>query len=258
MIVLIPSLLLIYNLQTNAFYKDDLSQKILTLFVMACLVIYGNNAPNVQQPLSEGPARAAAIGSYLLAELAIFSNFFYFSFHVKPYRAQLRAHCFCWLLSSAIWIGCIFVDVKSAIAMAVVAIAFEYGAWTFCYTALFKRLFRLRYSSALNIEHEIERFNDFFTLVIGEFLFSIFSGSPAGSGIHIKAGRAVLAVIIAFCFQVCVCDPNINSIDHHSNSILSFPQLLYMQGASSKLITHPIRYVRHANIISLPALTNIF
>ncbi|UZJ51961.1 hypothetical protein CBS101457_001281 [Exobasidium rhododendri] len=203
----------------NAFYKDDLSQKILVLFVVACLVIYGNNAPQAQQNLSQGPARAAAIGSYLLAEFSLFASFFYYSFHVKPYRAQLRAHSFAWLLSSAIWIACIFVDVKSAIIMAVFALAFEYGAWLFCYTIAFKKLFRLRYSSALNIEHEIERFNDFFTLVIGEFLYSIVSRSPARLGVHIAAGRAILAVIIAFCFQ-----------------------LLYMQGAGSNRITHPIRY----------------
>jgi hypothetical protein len=193
------------HLQFNAFYKDDLSQRILVLFVVACLIIYGNNAPSVEQSLSEGPARAAAIGSYLLAELGIFGSYFFYSFHIKPYRAQLRAHSFAWVLSSAIWIGCIFVDVKSAIAMAVVALALEYGAWMFVYTSIFKRMLRLQYSSALNIEHEIDRFNDFFTLVIGEFLYSIVSKSPAGIGVKIAAGRAVLAVIVAFCFQVCVC-----------------------------------------------------
>lgn len=169
---------------------------------MACLVIYGNNAPQAQQALSEGPARASAVGSYLLAELAIFASFFFYSFHIKAYRAQLRAHCFSWLLSSAIWIGSIFVDVKSAITMAVVALTFEYSAWLFCFTSTFKKLLRLRYSSALNIEHEVERFSDFFTLVIGEFIYSIFSRSPAGIGIHVATGRAILAVIVAFCFQV--------------------------------------------------------
>ena len=169
---------------------------------MVCLVIFGNNAPFVQKNRSESSARASAVGSYLLAEFAIFSSFFFYSFHVKPYRAQLRAHTLAWLVSSAIWIGCIFVDVRAAIAMAVVALAFEYSAWLFVYSGVFKRLLRLRYSSALNIEHEIERFNDFYTLVIGEFLYSIFSHSPAGTGVHIPAGRAVLAVIIAFCFQV--------------------------------------------------------
>lgn len=169
---------------------------------MTCLVIYGNNAPEAQQNLSKGPARAAAIGSYLIAECAIFTTCFYYSFHIKSYRAQLRIHCTFWLISSGVWIGAIFVDVRNAIAMAVVAMVIEYGGWIFAYTALVKKLLKPRYSSALAIDHIIERFNDFVTIVLGEFVFSVFSGSPTGLGIHISAGRAVLAVIIAFCFQV--------------------------------------------------------
>lgn len=170
---------------------------------MACLVIYGNNAPQAQGSLSQGPARAAAIGSYLIAEFAMFTTCLYYSFHIKAYRAQIRIHYAFWLISSGIWIGAIFVDdVRSAIAMAVVAMSIEYGGWIFAYTALVKKLFKLRYSSALAIDHIIERFNDFITIVLGEFVFSVFSGSPTGLGIHISAGRAVLAVMIAFCFQV--------------------------------------------------------
>lgn len=169
---------------------------------MACLVVYGNNAPSAQKLLSEGPARATAVGSFLLAESSIFGSFLFYSFHIKAYRAQIRFHFVAWLCSSAIWIGCIFVDVKSAIAMAVVALALEYSSWAFIFSLRFKKILRLRYSSALNIEHEVERFSDFFTLVMGEFVFSIFSGTPTGVGIHISAGRAVLTVIIAFCFQV--------------------------------------------------------
>lgn len=156
----------------NAFYKDDLSQRFLVLFVMACLIVYGNNAPSAQKSRQEGSARAAAVGSYLLAEAAIFVTFFIYSFHIKPYRAQLRAHTLAWLCSSAIWIGLIFVnDIRGAIAMAVVALALEYGAWVFVYTPVFKKMMRLRYSSALAIDHEIERFSDFITIVMGEFLF---------------------------------------------------------------------------------------
>lgn len=53
---------------------------------------------------------------------------------------------------------------------------------------------------------------------MGEFLYSVFG--TAGFGIHKAAGRAVLVVIIAFCFQ-----------------------LFYMLGTNSKNITHAIRRV---------------
>lgn len=48
-------------------------------------------------------------------------------------------------------------------------------SWMFFYSPLFKRLAKLRYSSAVAIEHEIDRFTDFLTLVHGEFLYSVIS-----------------------------------------------------------------------------------
>lgn len=68
-----------FLLQFNSFYKDDLSQRILVLFVMACLVLYGNNAIKAEQSLDEGPARAVSVASYLLAEFAIFSSWLLYS-----------------------------------------------------------------------------------------------------------------------------------------------------------------------------------
>ena len=57
---------------------------------------------------------------------------------------------------------------------------------------------------------------------MGEFLYSSISGQPAGLGVHAGAGRAALALIIAFSFQ-----------------------LLYVGGSGCKKIVHPIRKVCH-------------
>ncbi|PWO00818.1 hypothetical protein FA09DRAFT_358177 [Tilletiopsis washingtonensis] len=203
----------------NAFYKDDLSQRMLVLTVMAALVVFGNNATLVNLPYTESPARAAAVGAYLIAEGAIFFTCFMYSFHVKAYRLQLRASCLGWVITAALYIGAIFVSTRAAIAMSVVAIFIEWAVWCTVYSPWFKRKMKLAYSSGLNIEHEVERFNDFITLVMGEFLYSVFKGSPAGLGMHLSTLRAVLAVAVAFCFQ-----------------------LFYMQGASSKAFVHPIRH----------------
>lgn len=88
----------------------------------AALIVFGNNAPEVEKDISESSARAVAVASYLIAELGIFGTFFAYSFHIKAYRAQLRAHCFAWLITSALWIGSIFAEERSAIALAVVAV----------------------------------------------------------------------------------------------------------------------------------------
>lgn len=203
----------------DAFYKDDLSQRILVLFVMACLVLYGNNAPDVQKDLSESPARAVAIGSYLIAEASIFGTWLLYSFYIKAFRIQIRALFLAWIASTALMIGAIFVPIRAAIALSVVAMVLVWWAWIIFYSPIFKRFMKLRYSSAVAIDHEIERYQDFFTIVMGEFVYSLFDQQPAGIGFHAKAGKAIMALIIAFSFQ-----------------------LMYMNGGWSKKITHPLRH----------------
>lgn len=96
-----------------------------------------------------------------------------------------------------------------------------------------------RDQSSLRTDHSTTPDSDFLTLVMGtylplffssitltflrlagEFLYSVFSGSPARAGVHTSAGRAAMAVCIAFCFQ-----------------------LFYMQGGGSRAYIHPLRAV---------------
>lgn len=202
----------------NAFFVDDLPQRLLVLGVMACLVVYGNNAPAAEEMWEESGARATAIGSYLLAGSMMFGMLTFYSFYICQYRVQIRAQAIVWFLVVGLWIGSIFVGVKACIAMVTVALVLEYGSWMFFYSPLFKRMANLRYSSAVAIEHEIDRFTDFVTLVHGEFLFSVLSGQPAGHGVHSGVARVILTVIVAFVLHG-----------------------IYCCGAGSKKITHPIR-----------------
>lgn len=203
----------------NAFYCDDLFQRSLVVWIMACLIVYGNNAIHAEIPIGEEESgRAATIGSYLIACASIFGTAVYYSFHIKAFRLQIRVQSGIWLLCTGLWIGAIFASTRAAIGLSVAALFIEYGTWTWVYSPIFKRMFKLRYSSAVNIEHEIERYADFFTLVMGEFLYSVFSGHPAGFGIHASTGRAIMALMIAAAFQI-----------------------MYMSSASSKVLTHPIR-----------------
>lgn len=114
--------LVLYERAFDAFYNDDIAQRTLVLYVMAMLVIYGNNAPHVEEDYGEGSAREVAVSCYLLAQLWPFISFLDYSFYVKPYRAQIRAHAIGWIISSALWIGSIFADVRGAVALAAVAI----------------------------------------------------------------------------------------------------------------------------------------
>ena len=202
----------------NSFFVDDLPQRVLVLGVMACLVVYGNNAPHAEEAREESGARATAIGAYLLAGGMVFGLMFFYSFFICQYRIQIRSQAAVWVVVIALWIGSIFVSVRACIAMVVVALVLEYGSWMFFYSPIFKRLAKLRYSSAVAIEHEIDRFTDFVTLVHGEFLYSVLSGQPAGAGVHSGVARVILTVIVAFVLHG-----------------------IYCTGSGSRRITHPIR-----------------
>ncbi|CDU23991.1 uncharacterized protein SPSC_02620 [Sporisorium scitamineum] len=202
----------------NAFFVDDLPQRVLVLGVMACLVVYGNNAPKAEEVREESGARATAVGSYLLAGGMVFGIMTFYSFYICQYRIQIRSQALVWVLVLGLWIGSIFVSVRACIAMVTIVLVLEYSSWMFFYSPLFKRLAKLRYSSAVAIEHEIERFTDFVTLVHGEFLYSVLSGQPAGAGMHSGVARVILTVVVAFVLHG-----------------------IYCTGAGSRRITHPIR-----------------
>lgn len=106
----------------DSFWNDDLQQRLLILFVMATLVIYGNNATSVELNHDEGPARATAIGAYLLATMAVGSIFLFYSFFVKPWRIQVRAHFICAVIFISLWIGTIFLDARQAAGLATAAV----------------------------------------------------------------------------------------------------------------------------------------
>lgn len=204
----------------NAFYKDDLDQRLMVLFVMACLIVFGNNSTHAElRHDAGGNARAVTIASYLLAELCIFSHYVFYSFHIKAYRIQLLSHTGIWLCTSALWIGTIFVSERAAVAMATVALVVEFAGWFVIYSPPFKRALKLNYSSATNIEHQLERHADFLTLVTGEFVASAFKGQPAGIGFHDRSGRAIMTLMTAWAFQ-----------------------LMYINGGGSLKIIHPIRH----------------
>ncbi|KZT60766.1 hypothetical protein CALCODRAFT_84347 [Calocera cornea HHB12733] len=208
----------------NSFWSDDVLQRLLVLFIMICLVMYGNNATDVQNDWNAedggGAARITAIATYLIAAFVSALLYLFYTFFVKSRRAQIRAHFMSWcLVPLPLWIGTIFAPIRTAAALAAVAVFCEYVIWTGAYSSWTKKIFKLKYSSAVAIDHEIERFNDFFTLVMGEFLFSVISRQPAGPGMPIGAWRCVFVVMIAFSFQ-----------------------LLYVHGSGCKTYTHPIRH----------------
>ena len=115
----------------DAFFVDDAPQRLLILFVVAALVVYGNNAVHIEN--TEHGARQTAIGAYLVASGLMMGLTLFYSFYIRQYRPQIRAHFVVWLVSTGLWIGAMFVEEQLAVALAAIALALEYGAWLFLY-----------------------------------------------------------------------------------------------------------------------------
>ncbi|KAJ5376573.1 hypothetical protein N7509_013459 [Penicillium cosmopolitanum] len=184
----------------NSFYNDDLLQRLLILWLMAVLVVYGNNAPLVDEDIG---AMRAAVGSYMVARVTSNLAHLVFSFASYHHRRQQRL----WVVLSSICL-CIYiplyfedVSIRGKIAAAAVAVSLEEFIWVFCYSPVAKKLLRVKYSTAVDIAHEIDRFAAFYIIVLGEFLYLIVKGSNAAVGFNEGLLRAIWTLIIAFCLN---------------------------------------------------------
>ncbi|KAK5048173.1 hypothetical protein LTR84_005843 [Exophiala bonariae] len=63
------------------------------------------------------------------------------------------------------------------------------------------RWLNLDFSTAVDIDHENDRYTAFTILVLGEFTYAILVGSPAKGGLNLNVMRAVWTLVIAFCFN---------------------------------------------------------
>lgn len=184
----------------NSFYNDDILQRVLILWVMATLVIYGNNAPLVDEEIG---AMRSAVGAYMVARISCNLAHLYYSFASYHHRAQQRLWVVLSTLSLCIYIPLYFesVSIHGKIATAAVAIFVEECIWIFCYSPAAKKLLRATYTTAVDINHEVDRYAAFYIIALGEFLYLIIVGSHAAIGLNDRLLRAIWTLIIAFCLN---------------------------------------------------------
>lgn len=128
-------------------------------------------------------------------------NLFY-SFSVHHHAFQLRFQNVAVLLLLPLWTPLFLASVsaRAKVVAAIVAFGMEQLTYSATHNAVFRRVFGLRFSTAIDIDHEVDRMAAFFTIVLGEFLYGLVWASPAGlSGVDAPFGRAALSLLVAFC-----------------------------------------------------------
>lgn len=202
--------------EMNSYYTDDLAQRLGVLWVMALLVLYANNARAVDEDLA---AMRTAAGAYLVARFSNMATFVVSSFASYQHRAQARVlagfMCGGMLLVTPLFLEAVSIRAKAAVAAVVVVYnevtrALSLSPWI-------KRRLRLRYSTAVDIAHEVDRMAAFI-IILGEFVYNVIVGDPAGIGLMAGFAKAFFTLVIAFCLN-----------------------WLYVSGDGSLQATHPIR-----------------
>lgn len=200
----------------NSYYTDDIVQRLIILWVMALLVLYGNNAPHAEDP----HALQTATGAYMCARFTTASVFLISSFASYQHRTQARIMWGCMLVGLCLCIP-LFVEtisLRAKAAVVAVIIVYQEFTWAITLSPWLKRRLHLTFSTAVDIAHEIDRMAAFFIIILGEFMYSVVVGNPAGIGLTLGFGKAVCTLVVAFSLN-----------------------WLYVSGDGSLQATHPIR-----------------
>ncbi|ODV98188.1 hypothetical protein PACTADRAFT_185383 [Pachysolen tannophilus NRRL Y-2460] len=182
----------------NYYYNDDLTQRLYVLWIMVLLVIYANNSNYVLESHSE---TAMVVISYMLCRYSSAAAYFFYSFYVMEHKSQIRLYSILIIITTCIWIPVIFIGIRAKIGLSIAIMFLEQLSFSMSFHPITKNFLKLEYSTALNIEHEVERFGAFYTIAIGEFLYGIVTAHITGSGINDKMWKAILVLIIGYIFM---------------------------------------------------------
>jgi low temperature requirement protein LtrA len=200
----------------NSYYTDDLPQRLIILWVMALLILYANNAPHIE----ELHALQTAVGAYMCARFTTATVLLISSFASYQHRAQSRIMWACMLVGLCLCIPLFFshISLRAKAGNVAAIIVYQELSWGLTLSPWLKKKLHLTYSTAVDIAHEIDRMAAFFIIILGEFVYSVVVGNPAGTGITHGYAKAVCTLIIAFSLN-----------------------WLYVAGDGSLKATHPIR-----------------
>lgn len=201
---------------TNYYYNEDLSQKLYIMWILALLALYANSHGEV---LKDTKGAALTIVPYILCRLSLSASLTIYSFYIPQHRPQMRIYAATIVVTCCLWIIVIFVGTRAKIGVSIAIMAMEQICFSVCYHPWIKKKLNLTMLTALNIEHEVERFSVFVTIAIGEFLYKVVASSPLGAGFSSRFARGIFLLIIAY--------------------ILFW---LYMNGSTAKRAIHPLRY----------------
>lgn len=179
----------------NYYYNEDFTQKTALFFVLCILMLYANSHQEVSKSRH---GAALVIVPYMVARLMLAGTLFFYSFWIPQHRPQMRAYGTTVVFTSCLWIIVIFVGNRAKVGVSIAIFVLEFAFFSYCYSPLLKKLLKLTMSTALNLEHEIERYSAFVTIAIGEFTYKVVALAPLGAGFSVRFARGVFCLMVAY------------------------------------------------------------
>lgn len=179
----------------NHYYNEDLSQKLIIIWFMALLTVYGNNAAWVTK--SKGNAALTVI-PYILCRVSFALILYVYSVFIPQHRLQLLIHATLIFVTCGIWVSVIFVPNRVKVGLAFMNLALEQISMLLAFHRWMVKKMKLTYYAAMNIEHETARFFSFYTICIGQFVAGNIMTNPTGMGLQSHLWRALMILVIGF------------------------------------------------------------
>lgn len=159
----------------NNYYNDDILQRCYILWIMALLILYGNNANFVRESLN---AQRVTVAAYQCIRFTQLSFFLLYSVASHHHRTQNRVYAGLTFLGLLVWVPIHFEGVSDGakVGVAFAAIVWEELAYVLGFSPIVAKMMNLEFTTAVDIEHEDDRYTAFTIIVLGEFTYSILVG----------------------------------------------------------------------------------
>lgn len=184
----------------NYYFNDDLIQRGYVVWILALLITYDNNCEYIED-LDDNTPILTCIVCYFLARCTLSGMLWFYSLYIHEHRFQMRLYGTSLIITSSLWYLILLIHTNWGRCI-FAAILFILEQTIFCLSVhpWFKKKIGLEYSTALNIEHEEERFQGFVIIAIGEFLYSLVADSPLRYGWNSKLAKGFALLIDSFIF----------------------------------------------------------
>ncbi|KAI9721905.1 MAG: hypothetical protein M1828_005000 [Chrysothrix sp. TS-e1954] len=190
----------------SSYFLDDSIQRVLLVWILILALVWGNNAPSLlkeddSERLEEsksGTTHGSVIVVYLVAICTLLIAEAIYSIWIPWLRRYSMIAGVITLGTIGLWIAATLTSAQVQPWLIFAAIITDYVKWAALESPMGDALLGSGYKKAADWKHIRGRMENFFIIVLGEGVFLLIRGSPAGQGFTPELGAAVLGLTIYY------------------------------------------------------------